>query len=83
MAAHGIQTDFALKPGCRPTSIASYVTGQGYDLMVMGTHGGAASHVLVGSIAGAMLRYAPCPVLTVRRLTVGADYQRVVPLGES
>ena len=84
VAAHGIQTDFALKPGLPADSIASYVTGQGYDLMVMGTHGRRGlSHVLVGSIAGAMLRYAPCPVLTVRRLTVGADYQRVVPLGES
>lgn len=83
LTAQGIQTDSALKPGLPADSIASYVTAQGYDLMIMGTHGRRGlSHVLVGSIAGAMLRHAPCPVLTVRRLTVGQDYQRVVPLGE-
>ncbi len=84
LTALGIQTDHALKPGLPADSITSYVTGQGYDLMIMGTHGRRGlSHVLVGSIAGAMLRHAPCPVLTVRRLKVGPEYQRVVPLGES
>ncbi len=84
LTAHGIQTDYALKPGLPADSITSYVAGQGYDLMIMGTHGRRGiSHVLVGSIAGAMLRHAPCPVLTVRRLKADPDYQRVVPLGES
>ncbi|MBA5871377.1 MAG: hypothetical protein GDA68_15480 [Nitrospira sp. CR2.1] len=84
LTALGIQTDHSLKPGLPADSITSYVTAQGYDLMIMGTHGRRGlSHVLVGSIAGAMLRHAPCPVLTVRRLKVGPEYQRVVPLGES
>lgn len=84
LTAHDLQADYALKPGLPADSITSYVTAQGYDLMIMGTHGRRGlSHVLVGSIAGAMLRHAPCPVLTVRRLKVGPDYQRVVPLGDS
>ncbi len=84
LTAHGLQADYALKPGLPADSITSYVTAQGYDLMIMGTHGRRGlSHVLLGSIAGAMLRHAPCPVLTVRRLKVGPDYQRVVPPGES
>lgn len=84
LKAQGLQADHVLKPGLPADSIASYVTQQGYDVMIMGTHGRRGlSHVLVGSIAGAMLRHAPCPVLTVRRLKVGPEYQRVVPLGES
>jgi len=52
--------------------------------MIMGTHGRRGiSHILVGSIAGAMLRHAPCPVLTVRQFNFGADYRRAVPLGET
>jgi len=73
-----------LKPGLPADSIASYVTQQGFDLMIMGTHGRRGiSHVLLGSIAGAMLRHAPCPVLTVRQFNFGADHERVIPLGNS
>ena len=84
LTAHGIQADHVLKPGLPADSIASYVTQQGFDLMIMGTHGRRGiSHVLVGSIAGAMLRHAPCPVLTVRQFNFGADYQRIVPQGNT
>ena len=79
-----IQADHVLKPGLPADSIASDVAQQGYDLMIMGTHGRRGlSHVLVGSLAGAMLRHALCPVLTVRQFNFGADYRRVVPLGDT
>ena len=82
LTSFGVKTDHVLKPGMPTDSITSYVTQHGYDLMVMGTHGRRGiSHMLVGSIAGAMLRHAPCPVLTVRQFDFGVDYQRVVPLG--
>lgn len=43
------------------------------DLIVMGTHGRVGRlHALVGSVAEAVVRNAPCPVLTVRR-TDGED----------
>lgn len=81
LTSSGVKTDHVLKPGVPADSITSYVTQQRYDLMIMGTHGRRGiSHILVGSIAGAMLRHAPCPVLTVRQFDFGVDYQRVVPL---
>ncbi|MCE9562844.1 MAG: universal stress protein [Planctomycetes bacterium] len=37
------------------------------DIIVMGTHGrGWLSHLLLGSVAEAVLRNAPCPVVTVK-----------------
>jgi len=43
----------------------------GADLIVMGTHGRTGlAHLLLGSVAEATLRRAPCPVLTVPMRTV-------------
>ena len=40
---------------------------EGVDLIVMGTHGRTGPrHVLLGSIAEAMVHTAPCPVFTVK-----------------
>ncbi len=55
------------------------------DLIVMGTHGRTAlARLLLGSVAEAVLRKAPCPVLTVRTpaaadLTSPALTQPAVP----
>jgi nucleotide-binding universal stress UspA family protein len=39
----------------------------GFDLIVMGTHGRVGRlHALLGSVTEAVVRNAPCPVLTVR-----------------
>lgn len=49
------------------TEIVRLAQEEGADLIVMGTHGrGGLARVLVGSVAEAVLRHAPCPVLTVR-----------------
>jgi nucleotide-binding universal stress UspA family protein len=84
VTAQGLKAEHVLKPGLPADSLVAYVTQQGFDLMIMGTHGRRGiSHVLLGSIAGAMLRHAPCPVLTVRQFKFGSDHERVVPLGNS
>jgi nucleotide-binding universal stress UspA family protein len=48
-------------------SILEFVRASGCDLIVMGTHGRRGiSHMLRGSVAEAVLRRAPCPVLAMR-----------------
>jgi nucleotide-binding universal stress UspA family protein len=38
----------------------------GFDLIVMGTHGRSGlAHLAIGSVAERVVRHAPCPVLTV------------------
>lgn len=47
--------------------IAAEAQAEQADLIVMGTHGRTGlSHVLVGSVAEAVIRKAPCPVLAVK-----------------
>ena len=47
--------------------IMNYAKQHNVDLIVMGTHGrGALAHALLGSVTERVVRFAPCPVLTVR-----------------
>jgi nucleotide-binding universal stress UspA family protein len=47
--------------------ISAYAGDNGFDLIVMGTRGRSGlAHLLVGSVAGYVIRTAPCPVLTVK-----------------
>jgi nucleotide-binding universal stress UspA family protein len=53
--------------GHAPSEIADFAKSQGFDLIVMGTHGRRGlSHLMIGSVAERVVRTAPCPVLTVR-----------------
>lgn len=50
--------------------IVRFVAELGCDLIVMGTHGRTGlRHLALGSVAEAVIRAAPCPVLIVRRPT--------------
>lgn len=54
--------------GSSGRSIARYADEQGFDLIVMGTHGRAGfAHLVMGSVAEHVVRTAPCPVLTLRQ----------------
>jgi nucleotide-binding universal stress UspA family protein len=47
--------------------LADAVTDYGADLVVMSTHGRTGlSHLLMGSVAEALIRISPCPVLVLR-----------------
>lgn len=53
--------------GDAPDLIVEHATRSKADLIVMGTHGRqGASRFFLGSVAEAIVRRAPCPVLTVR-----------------
>jgi universal stress protein A len=53
--------------GSPARTIVEYADANGFDLIVMGTHGrGGVAHLLLGSVAERVVRTAFCPVLTVR-----------------
>lgn len=55
-------------------AIVDYATDNGFDLIVMGTHGRSGiAHLLIGSVAELVVRGAPCPVMTVHEGRVAAD----------
>ena len=58
------------------------VANGGFALVVMGTHGRTGlRHVLMGSVAEAVVRGASCPVLTVHLPTIGLRSQTRKPDG--
>lgn len=52
--------------GAPVEEIVSLSREGGFDMVVMGTHGRTGfQHILMGSVAEAVVRRAPCPVLTI------------------
>ena len=50
-----------------PSAILGYINNHEFDLVVIGTHGRTGlEHILIGSVAEKVVRYARFPVLTVR-----------------
>jgi nucleotide-binding universal stress UspA family protein len=55
-----------VRAGTPYVEILTYAKDHDIDLIVMGTHGrGFVGRVVMGSVAEKVVRYAPCPVLTV------------------
>lgn len=55
----------ALRTGTPYVEIVRYAKDQDVDLIVLGTHGrGPVRHMLLGSVAEKVVRYAQCAVLT-------------------
>jgi nucleotide-binding universal stress UspA family protein len=54
-------------PGRAASTIVEFAETEGFDLIVLGTHGRTGlSRMLLGSVAENVVRHAACPVLTVR-----------------
>jgi nucleotide-binding universal stress UspA family protein len=69
----GLKGVTALLFGSPARAIVTYARDQRADLIVVGTHGRTGvSRVLMGSVAEAVARLAPCPVLTVPAPAEGA-----------
>jgi universal stress protein A len=55
------------EPGSPAHAIVERAREDGYDLIILGTHGRTGlSHVLIGSVAERVVRHARCPVLSIR-----------------
>ena len=66
-AIGGTQAEFAWEIGHPAEVIASKATREGFDLVVMGSHGhGALANVVLGSVATKVLARCKVPVLLVR-----------------
>lgn len=64
----GVPVEATVVTGNAVDAIIDYARDQNADLLVMCTHGRTGlSHVLMGSTAEAVVRRAPCPVLTLRQ----------------
>jgi nucleotide-binding universal stress UspA family protein len=70
----GLDVEATVVTGNAVEGIIQYAREENADLLVMCTHGRTGlSHVLMGSTAEAVVRRAPCPVLTLRQpMPVGA-----------
>lgn len=56
-----------LVTGLLPDSLVAEIKANGYDLLVVGSHGRTGvAHFFLGSVAEKLVRNAPCPVLVVR-----------------
>ena len=62
-----LRAQVAVRSGDPVRQIVEYAMSHGIDLAVLGTRGrGPVAHLLLGSVAERTVRFAPCPVLTVR-----------------
>jgi nucleotide-binding universal stress UspA family protein len=61
-----VEIGVMVEHGSAPEAIVSMSQSGGFDMIVMGTHGRTGMrHVLMGSVAEAVVRQALCPVLTI------------------
>jgi universal stress protein A len=66
--AGAVESSVAIATGSPAAEIVKHAEREKVDLIVMGTHGRTGlSHVVRGSVAEAVMRHAPCLVLTIRR----------------
>ena len=52
--------------GTADTSIVQLAQSEGYDLIVMSTHGKSGLRMSLGSVTQSIVQTAPCPVLSIR-----------------
>jgi universal stress protein A len=65
--ARKVRAQERIGAGLPASEIVSLAQELGADLIVMGTRGRSGlEHVLLGSVAERTIRFAPCPVLTVK-----------------
>ena len=80
--AGGLAVTRRIEPGRGAPAIVAYAAAHRIDLIVMGTHGRTGfSRALLGSVAEAVVRRAPCLVLTVPAVAEAAEAAAEEPAG--
>ncbi|MGH7233210.1 MAG: universal stress protein [Nitrospiraceae bacterium] len=78
--SHGVSAQEVIRGGVPTDAILEFIRTSDCDLIVMGTHGRRGiAHVMRGSVAEAVLRRAPCPVLAVKIPKFPPGHQRMMP----
>jgi nucleotide-binding universal stress UspA family protein len=73
----GISCEIVVRPGLAADQILAYLRERPIDRVVMGTHApGPLGKLLVGSVAEAVLRSAPVPVMTIGPDAVDGTFRR-------
>ncbi|MDR3639035.1 MAG: universal stress protein [Isosphaeraceae bacterium] len=68
-----VAVDYQIRKGDAADEILAMAEESSCDLLVLGTHGrSGVDRLLMGSVAEAVMRHAPCPTLTVRSGSAGA-----------
>lgn len=71
LLASNVPVDVATVDGPPPAEICAYAAAQGFDLIVIGSHGRTGlQRLLLGSVAERVVRHASVPVLVVRQNSV-------------
>ena len=66
MRGRDVETRVVVVAGSPAEEIVAFARKSSFDMIVMGTHGRTGlRHALMGSVAEAVVRQAPCPVLTI------------------
>jgi len=80
LVSQGLTAQHEVRGGTPRDSILDCAREREADLIVMGTHGRRGlSHLVTGSVAEAVLRHAPSPVLTVKSPKFSPGHRRVLP----
>lgn len=74
----GVDTKFELKVDSPFQGIAAIILEHKVDLVVMGTRGHSKGELMLRSVTNKVIRHARCPVLTLSKLPVTADYKNIV-----
>lgn len=62
-----VKADYVIRTGKAFYEIDRFAREASFDLIIIATHGHTGvEHILFGSTAEKVVRYAPCPVLVVR-----------------
>lgn len=79
--SQGVSVRAVIRGGTPADSILDYIQGSVCDLVAMGTHGRRGiSHMVKGSVAEAVLRRAPCPVLAGKQFAVSGAGRLAAPM---